>query len=121
MRSIKETQLLGELLNFHLGRSIERYGTMSRHTEVADRIRSLRAKRDARYDAMDTRLDAHESKSDEVFRAYEGVIESDEAEVKAMEDEIRYDFLTNTAKTGETDNKVTKFPAGDSTTKTGTD
>lgn len=103
--------LMSELLNFHLGRFIERHREMNKIEEIAARVKGLVVKNDARLDALFERADKHESVSDAAFRKVEGVIEASEAGMKYLEDQFT-DRSNDTEKKddgGQTEGTVTKF------------
>lgn len=112
--------MLSELLNFHLGRSIERQMNMSEYADTAKRFKAMREARADRLKALNERMDGHETHSDEVFRSYEGGIEAMEEGMKMMEEEAREmkNEFKDDGKGGQTDSKVTTFPNGETDKKT---
>lgn len=119
--SMALTLIASRRLDLHLTQSIETLkgdDSMSKYSETADRFRKMREAHADRLRTLNTRMDAHESTSDGVFRSYEGAIEDQEAGMREMEEEIR--DMQNSLKGGETGDTVSKFPGADGQTKTGT-
>lgn len=114
MKSHEETMMLAELLNFHLGRSIEREMKMSDYADTAKRFKAMREARADRLKALNERMDSHESSSDEIFRSYEGGLDAMDEGMRLMEEEAREmknDFEEK-SDGGKTDKTVVGFPPG---------
>jgi len=101
--------LTSQLLDLHLTRSIDRF-KMSRHNDIAQRMRKLKEAQEARLAALDQRMDKHETESDAVFRSYEGFLEENEAAMKEMEDSIK----AMKGNGEEAEGNVASFPGGQS-------
>ena len=89
---------------------------MSRHLEVTDRFKKLKKKHIDRLDALDTRMDKHETRSDEVFNKMDTAISFDEREMDDMEKDIN-DMVGNGGE--ENTDKVTQFPGTNQAVKIG--
>jgi len=91
---------------------------INKFSETADRFKRFKAKREARLDDLNAKMDAHEPKEDEVFRKYEGAVEEFADQVKQFELDTETMRNAIDGKEGGTEGTVTKFP--DTGQKTGT-
>ena len=80
---------------------------MSRHLEVSNRLKNLKAKHIARLDDLDRRLDKHETNADDTFVKFEAAITADENDMAEMERDLK-DMIGN----GGADDTSEKFSDG---------